>query len=78
MSTTHDDGGPVFPCDAIDLGVRTIRSEGMCLRDYFAAKAMQAAVTACAHDSHEGLSYCDHVAKVSYEMADSMLKARSQ
>jgi len=47
---------------------------GMTLRDYFAAKAMQAAITGCATRSEVGL-YSDW-AGFAYEMADAMLKAR--
>jgi hypothetical protein len=47
---------------------------GMTLRDYFAAKAMQAAITGCATRSEVGL-YSDW-AGFAYEMADAMLAAR--
>jgi hypothetical protein len=49
---------------------------GMTLRDYFAAKAMQAAITGCATRAEVGL-YSDW-AGFAYEMADAMLKAREQ
>ncbi|MEN9885738.1 MAG: hypothetical protein RL758_316 [Pseudomonadota bacterium] len=60
-------GGPAFP-DWLQ--------DGMTLRDYFAAKAMQgllAQFQGCANG-------CDpaHHAKWSYEMADAMIAARSQ
>jgi hypothetical protein len=45
----------------------TIYNTGMTLRDYFAAKAMQALI------QHH---YFDVAAKKSYEVADAMLKAR--
>jgi hypothetical protein len=45
-------------------------STGMSLRDYFAAKAMQADLT-----GYDGATW-DRVAKHAYEMADAMLKAR--
>jgi hypothetical protein len=47
--------------------------DGMTLRDYFAAKAMQAVLT-----NHK-LEDCDDdvVAKNCYQMADFMLKARN-
>jgi hypothetical protein len=44
----------------------------MTLRDYFAAKAMQAMVT----DSGWQGGTCKTVASVAYEMADAMLRAR--
>ena len=47
---------------------------GITMRDYFAAKAMQAAITGCATRAEVGL-YSDW-AGFAYEMADAMLKAR--
>ena len=49
-------------------------SRGMTLRDYFAAKAMQGAMSGCAARG-EAFMYSD-LAALSYEMADAMLKAR--
>jgi len=49
-------------------------TEGMTLRDYFAAKAMQAIVSK--EVSH--VSWVDEYAKNAYKMADAMLKAREQ
>lgn len=57
-------GGPAFPAPA---GVQHITEQGMTLRDYFAAKAMQALVQN---------SYFDTTARLSYEIADAMLRAR--
>jgi len=51
-------------------GLTTI-SEGMTLRDYFAAKAMQSLLT------YEE-STLQNDAEVAYAMADAMLKAREQ
>ena len=70
---TTNTGGPAFPglhpskeCHYQDAG--------MTLRDYFAAKAMQAVLT-----NHK-LEDCDDdvVAKNCYQMADFMLKARQE
>jgi hypothetical protein len=47
---------------------------GMTLRDYMAAKAMQGAMSGCAARG-EVIMYSD-LAQLSYEMADAMLKAR--
>jgi hypothetical protein len=65
MSNTNT-GGPAFPRD---YAHPLHGHNGMTLRDYFAAKAMQSFLTrgggnftACANDA--------------YEMADAMLKAR--
>jgi hypothetical protein len=65
-------GGPAFP---IKGPIMTSDEQGMTLRDYFAAKAMQG-LFSCgkAHDEHTA-----HVtAKASYLMADAMLKARGE
>jgi hypothetical protein len=47
----------------------------MSLRDYFAAKAMQAVITGYATQNKVD-SYSDYWAGFAYEMADAMLKAR--
>jgi len=62
---------PAFPAPA---GVSHITEQGMTLRDYFAAKAMQAIIT-----NHK-LEDCDDfvVAANAYQMADFMLKARGE
>ena len=65
-----NDGGPAFPSE-----YTLPENQGMTLRDYFAAKAMQG-LFSCgkAHDEHTA-----HVtAKASYLMADAMLKARGE
>ena len=72
-----DTGGPAFPVHpdmAAQLGcVPSSSDAGMTLRDYFAAKAMQAMVSVPDFDmSHE--SYADWA----YRQADAMLKAREQ
>jgi hypothetical protein len=46
--------------------------QGMTLRDYFAAKAMQSYLNG---DDRDSFTY-DEWAKASYQMADAMLKAR--
>jgi hypothetical protein len=61
-------GGPAFPL-AID---KHVLDDGMTLRDYFAAKAMQALVSVDQMRTH------DYVAKDAYGYADAMLKARGQ
>lgn len=49
---------------------------GMTLRDYFAAKAMQGAISGCAARG-EVVMYADLVG-LAYEVADAMMKAREQ
>lgn len=47
--------------------------DGMTLRDYFAAKAMQGMLAACTGWSE---AQQERLAKCSYAMADEMMKAR--
>lgn len=58
-------GGPAFP---IKGPIMTSDEQGMTLRDYFAAKAMQALAQKY---SHEG-----DISRNAYKIADAMLKAR--
>lgn len=67
MSNTNT-GGPAFPVDETAL-VRNL--QGMTLRDYFAAKAMQSEMTQGIHESDFLETACR-----AYKMADDMLKAR--
>jgi hypothetical protein len=52
-------------------GKKTVIDQGMTMRDYFAAKAMQALL------GYEE-STLENDAEVAYKMADAMLKAREQ
>jgi hypothetical protein len=65
---------PAFPTTMHNYGDGKYASHGMTLRDYFAAKAMQAAITGCATRAEVGL-YSDW-AGFAYEMANAMLKER--
>ena len=67
MST--DTGGPAFPAPD-----DWKRDTGMTLRDYFAAKTMQAMFTARPDTCSENP---DVTARAAYAMADAMLKARN-
>ena len=66
-------GGPAFPCDELVDEDGVVLSSGMKLRDYFAAKAMQAAATN--QNSAEGFTF-DERAQWAYLQADAMLEAR--
>lgn len=71
------DGGPAFPVSI--LGETLIGKEGMTLRDYFAAKAMQG--FAADPDALEGLDPDDllgGMAYMAYRWADAMLEAREE
>lgn len=67
---TNKTGGPAFP--HIDSGCGRFE-EGMTLRDYFAAKAMQA--YSSDHDWRNDMNVRD-TAYAAYKMADAMLEAR--
>lgn len=62
---------PAFP--NVDFSVNKINgASGMTLRDYFAAKAMNGIL------AREPKGLFSNWAKVSYEIADAMLKARGE
>ena len=65
-----NDGGDAFPCNG---------TRGMSLRDYFAAKAMQAIIAAGHKYSWDESAISDedvYSAKHAYQCADAMLVAR--
>ena len=64
---SKDTGGPAFPAPA---GVSHITEQGMTLRDYFAAKAMQGML------ADPSTPEIMDIAGAAYEVADAMLKAR--
>jgi hypothetical protein len=61
-------GGPAFPTPAHNL-----QNDGMTLRDYFAAKAMQGLLSD--PDWRQDTTFED-TAYAAYEQADAMLEAR--
>ena len=75
-----DTGGPAFPNDVKQISERA----GMTLRDYFAAKAIQAILHH--YDSafddetadEDDVPFPELLAKDAYIMADAMLKARNK
>lgn len=81
-----DTGGPAFPGKQKALMVQAehreiasqyeIEHNGMTLRDYFAAKAMQSVFA----EGNFAFTLTDYelMSKVSYAMADAMLKARKE
>ena len=64
-------GGPAFPVPDID---GSAVCEGMTLRDYFAAKAMQGILSATL--TPNTIWSQDDAAETAYNVADAMLKAR--
>lgn len=77
-----DTGGTAFPCTEANYTDPKWTSEGMTLRDYFAAKAMP--IMWDAYDKgYCGLNDKDEpnvktIAEGAYQMADAMLEARKQ
>ena len=72
MSNTNT-GGTAFPSHG---SMGEVAHEGMTLRDYFAAKALQGFI-ASPRGTPDGSNATDsYYARVSYLMADAMLKAR--
>ena len=71
---SKDTSGPAFPHHFTHDSVGDCT--GMSLRDYFAAKAMQAMVSTPAYET--GGWAIDDIAEQSYDMADAMLEARSK
>jgi len=73
--STIETGGPAFPRDYAHDG-----HNGMTLRDYFAAKAMQAIISKHGReDDNPGFFDCatdESVARCAYIYADAMLAAR--
>jgi hypothetical protein len=69
-------GGPAFPVPMFSVGHAKYEAQkqGLALRDYFAAKAMQGQL------SRPNAAYLseEEVAKVAYMVADAMLKERNK
>ena len=64
---------PAFPCE----WGKVVHTPGMTMRDYFAAKAMQQMIMIELKNDYESSEErMESVAKISYKMADAMLKAR--
>lgn len=71
MSTHVNTGGPAFPLHNHGAQTLGMHLSGMTLRDYFAAKAMQAILS-----NPEYIGEDAALADQSYNVADAMLKAR--
>jgi hypothetical protein len=56
----------------------THREEGMELRDYFAAKAMQQIMPMVSDDPRVLMRLDFDIANISYRMADAMMEARAK
>ncbi len=91
-----NDGGPAFPAKVSvnresgelqphQFGNDDFCTVGLSLRDYFAAKAMQARLSdyeSCksliVDSTKHGISMAENVAMQAYDMADAMLAARGE
>lgn len=84
MTKKINDGGPAFPNFKIekvqminDVAVPIMEPvDGMSLRDYFAAKAMQSYVNSIRSESWFSDDMINKIAIESYKQADAMLKAK--
>ena len=69
---------PAFPTERIGVEsgeVLTYQEEGMTLRDYFAAKAMQGFLDQVGWKSDQ--IWFDEIAEGAYKMANAMMEARN-
>ena len=75
-----NDGGPAFPVAAYTLDTSgkpmLMVKDGMTIRDYFAAKAMQGIMSSC--DARGATPPTGGVSEFSYLIADAMLKEREK
>jgi hypothetical protein len=60
--------------DKVTTAISIANSQGMTLRDYFAAKAMQEFLDEVGSQSDQ--AWFNQIAKNAYRMADTMMKAR--
>lgn len=76
MNNTKDDGGAAFPTNGYDSPNHGWQhgQDGMSLRDYFAAAALQGLMNGY-HSHPNGVKLCSEIA---YEAADAMLQARKE
>ena len=76
MSAAHDNP-PAFPCEWDFIGSNRAAANGMTLRDYFAAKALQGMLAGAMADGSEiGPDDYALMAMAAYKIADAMLEAR--
>lgn len=78
-----NDGGPAFPAAWEGSPVGTVIHQGMTLRDYFAAKAMQSALVGASlpglpEGDPDAVAAVELVAMAAYRIADAMLAERAK
>lgn len=76
---SKDTGGPAFPIQGHSTrngqSFQLVMADGMSLRDYFAAKALQGHLSEGGWNCDQ--SHFDDVARGAYRLADAMIKARN-
>ena len=76
--SARDTGGPAFPREDYQLNGAG-GQEGISARDYFAAKAMQAAITGhISYYGHDNYWNPKDIASYALEVADAMLAERAK
>ena len=71
----------VFPTTEVNWHNENVRTEGLLIRDYFAAKAMQGMLAYPGDEqrgSHHNNNDYDGVSSMAYAYADAMLEARNK
>lgn len=78
-------GGPAFPNKASGCGGSSLDSNGMTLRDYFAAQAISALWSSAEiidrianNGENNGLTYGEAISKECYKIADAMIAERNK
>ena len=83
---SKDTGGPAFPKtgnfnETASACYDSVDSDGMTLRDYFAAKVLNGLVAVAVSNGGVGGEYpagTDNLAKSAYVVSDAILKARGE
>lgn len=70
------DGGYAFPMEATDNTAWRDCNQGMTLRDYFAAKAMQAMISNSSIIDNDSDGAINYASSAAYKFADAMIRAR--
>ena len=65
-----------FPTEHAIAGTMDFKADGMDLRDYFAAKAMQSLIALC-HKKFDVAKDKELIVQDAYEIADAMMKERN-
>jgi len=72
----NDDGGPAFPTEQAATDTAFFpRSQGMSLRDYFAAAALQGYLASM--DYEDSTTFAEY-AQSAYDQADAMITERAK